>query len=113
MEENQAKIKKSQESQREVVETNLTAFQALEYRLGDTKIKNDCEMEIEQAKMELEKRNMDADMLRYEALQLAKKSFAGKRIDANVTTMAENDPTQAVLAGVLNTIGVTKAAIGQ
>ena len=64
--------------------------------------------------MELEKSNMDAEMLRFQALELAKKSFAGKYIEKfNITKMPKDDPTNAVLAGVLQKLDITKKAIGQ
>ena len=113
LEQDQAKIKKQQESQRLVVEQNNTTEAALEHRLEDAKITKDAQNEIELALMELEKKNMDAEMLRYETLQLAKKSYHGKYIaSTNITNMPQDDPTNAVLAGVLQKLDVTKKAIG-
>ena len=97
-----------------VAETNASNQKALEHRLEDAKIKKDCENEIELAMMELEKSNTDRQMLQYEALKLAQRSYNGKYITStNITTMPEDDPSSAVLAGLLNKFEVTKKAIGQ
>ena len=86
----------------------------LEDGLETKKIRVDCDNEIELAMMELEKSNMDEQMLKYQTLLLAKKSYGGKKIaNANITNMPKDDPTNAVLAGVLSKIETTKKAIGQ
>lgn len=66
--------------------------------------------------MELEKSNMDDQMLQHEAINLAKKCYSGKNISqANITNMQDqgSDPTGAILAGVLTKLDVTKKALGQ
>ena len=64
--------------------------------------------------MELEKTNTDQQMLKYETLKLAQRSFNGKYISSvNITTMPEDDPSTGVLAGLLNKYELTKKAIGQ
>jgi hypothetical protein len=53
-------------------------------------------------------------MLHHEALKLAKRCYAGKHISStNISNMPADDPTNAVLAGVLNKLDITKKAIGQ
>lgn len=62
--------------------------------------------------MNLEKENMDAQMLRYEAMQLAKKCYENKYIEkTNMTNMGTNDASSAILAGVLTKLDVTKQAV--
>lgn len=62
----------------------------------------------------LEKTNMDAQMLSYETIKLAKQCYAGKYFtNINITSMPEDDVSGAVLAGVLSKLDVTKKAIGQ
>ena len=64
--------------------------------------------------MELEKNNMDEQMLSYESIQLAKKCYANRYFgELNITSMPEDDPSSAVVAGVLQKLAVTKSAIGQ
>lgn len=85
----------------------------MEHQLEDAKLSKECDNEIALASMELEKSNMDSEMLKYETLQLAKKSYAGKYVsNATITNMPQDDPTNAVLAGVLQKIDITKKAIG-
>ena len=63
--------------------------------------------------MELEKKNMDSHMLRYEAIQLAKKCYSGKYISKmQITNIAKDDPSSAILAGVLSKLDLTKKALG-
>ena len=64
--------------------------------------------------MELEKNNMDEQMLSYESIQLAKKCYANRYFgELNITSMPEDDPSSAVVAGVRQKLAVTKSAIGQ
>jgi len=63
--------------------------------------------------MELEKTNMDEQMLSYETIKLAKQCYAGKYFEkVNITSMPEDDVSGAVLAGILSKLDVTKKAIG-
>ena len=63
--------------------------------------------------MQLEKENMDENMLRYEALMLAKRCYAGKHVaEATITSFDKNDPSSAVVAGVLSKLDSTKKAMG-
>ena len=63
--------------------------------------------------MQLEKENMDENMLRYEALMLAKRCYAGKYVaEATITSFDKNDPSSAVVAGVLSKLDSTKKAMG-
>ena len=48
--------------------------------MDNKKIRQESQNEIKMAEMELEKKNMDSHMLRYEAIQLAKKCYGGKYI---------------------------------
>ena len=84
----------------------------MEFSLEAEKIKQDCENEIKLARMQLEKENMDEHMLRHEALKLAKASLTGRCIEkTNITAMPASASTDAILAGVLGKIGVTKNAM--
>merc|ERR1712032_1079052 len=63
---------------------------------------NDAENALKKLDMELETANMDEHMLRHEALMLAKRCYGGKYIqEATITSFDKNDPSNAVVAGVL------------
>lgn len=80
--------------------------------MENRKITLDNENEIKKAEIELEKSNMDENMLRYEAIKLAKRCYAGKYIErTNITNMGSNDPSSAVMAGFLAKLDLTKEAI--
>ena len=56
---------------------------------------------------------MDGHMLRYEAIKLARKCYTGKYIESmRLTNMAKDDPSSAIMAGVLSKLDLTKKAIG-
>lgn len=95
-------------------EENKTKELMLKFGMEREKIEKDAANEIKRTEMELEKANMDENMLRYEALELAKKCYAGKKVErTNLTNMDQADASGAVLAGLLNKLAVTKQAIGQ
>jgi len=50
----------------------------LQRTLEQSKLKKDAEVEISLADMALKKNNMDASMLAYEGMELAKKCYSGK-----------------------------------
>ncbi len=53
-------------------------------------------------------------MLSYESIKLAKKCYFGKSFgEINMINMPVDDPSSAVIAGVLQKLDVTKKAIGQ
>lgn len=65
------------------------------------------------AEMDLEKSNMDGHMLRYEAIKLARKCYTGKYVESmRMTNLAKDDPSSAVMAGLLSKLDLTKKAIG-
>lgn len=76
-------------------------------------IRNEAANSLKLLDMQLVTDNMDEHMLRYEALQLAKKCYGGKYIaSTNITSFDKNDPSGTVLASVLNKIDATKGALG-
>lgn len=94
-------------------EQNITKEMTLAFKLEDNKIKDDANNETKLALMKLEKENMDAQMLRHEAMQLAKKCYASKHVEkTTLTNIGKDDASSAILAGVLTKLDVTKAAIG-
>lgn len=95
-------IKNEAEMQRYTREQNASAELVLQRNLENQKIQKDSANEIKRLEIELEKSNMDQNMLRHEALQLAKKCYAGKYIEkTNITNMAKDDSTGALLTGLL------------
>ena len=55
----------------------------------------------------------DENMLRHKAIQLAKKCYAGMNIkETRITNMAKDDPSTAVLAGMLTKYDTVKQAVG-
>ena len=89
LESDQNLIKKQTEEQRLVKELNVTAEKILQNKLENDKIKQESANEIKLAMMELEKSNMDEKMLQHEAIQLARKSYAGKYVETTrITNMA-------------------------
>jgi len=85
----------------------------LQHTLEDKRIQQEAENEIKLAQMEQEKSNMDATMLRHEALLLAKRSYAGKYIsETNLINLGQNDSANAVLGGLIKQYETTKRAVG-
>ncbi len=53
-------------------------------------------------------------MLSYESIKLAKQCYSGRLFgELNITNMPVDDPSSAVVAGVLQKLDITKKAIGQ
>lgn len=76
-------------------------------------LKNDAENALKKLDMELETANMDENMLRHEALMLAKRCYNGKYIqEVTVTSFDKNDASNAVVAGVLSKLDATNQALG-
>ena len=102
------------DEQRLVVEENKSAQDALTRQLESKKMKQDHLNEIKKAEQELEKRNMgDQNMLRHKAIQMAKQSYAGKYVEkVTMTNMNKDDPSGAVLAGLLAKYDLCKKAAG-
>lgn len=95
-------MKMKEDKQRLVVEKRKTEEQTLQNDLENKQITKDSSNEIKIADMELEKRNIDAQMLKHKALELASSSFKGQTFQGvNITKMSEDDASSAVLAGVL------------
>lgn len=112
LEEDKMWVKNNQEQQRITVELNKTSDIALDRSLESEKQQNDAANELKRLDMELEKEIMDKDMLTHEAMTLAKKCYAGKFIErTNITNMSNDDPSSAVLAGLLQKLDITKNAI--
>lgn len=72
----------------------------------------DCRNEIERLNTELDKANMDENMLRHKALELAKKCISGKYFSTtSITAMPKDDPSSAVIASFLGKMDVQQKAI--
>jgi len=105
-------IAKRQEDAKLVVAKNESAEIVARNELDRKTRKNEADNNLKMLEMQLEKENMDEHMLRYEALQLAKRCYSGKYItEATITSFDKNDPSNTVVAGVLNKLDVTKKAM--
>lgn len=98
-----AAMKNEIEQQRYTVETNKSAEEVLTRRLETKKLQQDHVNEIKKAEQDLEKRNLgDEHMLRHKAIKLAQESYSGKYVEkVRVNNMAKDDPSTAVLTGLL------------
>ena len=100
--------------QRMTDEYNLSAEIALQRTLEHSKLQKDAEVEIKLADMALEKNNMCAAMLKHKGMELAQKCYTGKYIKKiNMTNMSGDDPSTAILAGMLQKFGIAKQASGR
>ena len=62
----------------------------------------------------LEKENMDEQMLAYEGMMLAKKCYNGKYIEkVNITNMSAANESTQVMTRMLQKFGIAKEIIGQ
>ena len=109
-----AAMKNEIEQQRYTVETNKSAEEALTRRLETKKLQQDHKNEIKKAEQDLEKRNLgDEHMLRHKAIKLAHESYAGKYVEkVRVNNMAKDDPSTAVLTGLLSKYELCKEMAG-
>ena len=65
------------------------------------------------ADQELEKNNSDENMLRYKAMELAKKCYGGRYVaETKITNLAKDDQSTAVMAGMLAKYDIVKQAVG-
>ena len=109
-----AAMKTEVEQQRLVFEQNKSAEEVLTRQLENKKMQQDHDNEIKKAEQELEKRNMgDLNMLKHKAIQMAKNCYSGKFIqECRMTTMFKDDPSSAVLAGMISKYDLAKKAVG-
>ena len=114
LEKDQHLMKNNIENERVVVELRLSTEESHRRDLETKKLKQEHANGIKMAEQELEKNNMgDENMLRHKACQLAKKCYSGKYItEATITSMAKNDPSTAVIAGMLAQYDTVKKAVG-
>lgn len=93
-------------------EVNKTADIELKRTLESQKILQNSENEIERLATALDKTNMDQDMLRYKAIELAKVCYGGRYFTSTtITSMPKDDPANAIIAGFLQKMQVQKNAI--
>lgn len=102
------------EWQRYTVEQNQSAQEKLTRNLETKKMKQDHKNEIKKAEQDLEKRNLgDEHMLKHKAIKLAYDSYNGKYIEkVRVNNMSKDDPSTAVLAGMLAKYDLAKQVVG-
>ena len=109
-----AAMKNEIEQQRLTVEQNASAEAILTRRLENKKLQQDHDNEIKKAEQELEKRNMgDVNMLKHKAIKMAYSSYSGKYLEkVRMTNLSKDDPSQAVLAGLLAKYDLAKQSAG-
>ena len=114
LETDQALMKQKADQKRLTVEVNESAELVLARELENKKMLQEHSNSITMAQQVLEKSNMgDENMLRHKAIELAKQSYAGKYIEkTSITNLGKDDPSTAVLAGMLAKFEICKSAAG-
>ena len=102
------------ETQRLTLEQNESAEEVLSRQLENKKLQQDHNNEIKKAEQDLEKRNMgDQNMLKHKAISMALGAYAGKYVEkCRMTNLSKDDPSSAVLAGLLAKYDIAKQAVG-
>ena len=95
-------IEKETEQQRVTREQNQTVELQIANQIEDQKIEKEARNEIKLQDMEMEKNMVDANLLRHHSIELAKRAYAGKKVEnMRITNLAENDPSSRVLTGMI------------
>ena len=95
-------IERETEEQRLTREKDQTVQVAIANKIEDDKIERDAKNEMKMQEMEMEKNMVDKNLLRHHSIELAKRAYAGKKVEnMKITNLPENDTSSRVLTGMV------------